>query len=352
LAEPGPATDDPGARVRWWDRAPHGWDELLAADPAGSPAHRPALWAAFAAAFPGHELRVATLEEDGELVGGAPVLIERRGPFAWLHALPRMLPGTPLARPGRHAEVDVAIARALAMLARELGAVGGTWSLYRPEGPAPDPGAIDAVPGETRWIEAAIVDLEDGLDAAEARMSRKQRQALRHARTHGLAFREDPRGLEAACAMHLAQGREWGGDRRLPLELSRRLLAGHGEEPVARLFTLADARGPVSAALALDGPHETFVWWSGTHADGRRRGAFGLLLWRIAEWAHARGRRRLDLGASTGLEAVAFFKHGMGASTVRYPLRWLDASRAAPAGRAVAALQAFVRRGRARGEAS
>jgi GNAT superfamily N-acetyltransferase len=167
-----------------------------------------------------------------------------------------------------------------------------------------------------------------------------------------LAFSTDPAFLEAAYALHRAQARDWPRDRMLPLELSRRLLVDGADAPVARLFTLADARGPVSAALAQDGPAETFVWWSGTHADGRRRGAFALLLWRIAEWAHANGRQRVNLGASTGLEQVAFFKHGMGTVTSRYPVRWLDARNAPPVGRAVAWLQSQLRRRRARGEAA
>ncbi len=341
------------AHARWLDHAPPGWAALVAADPSASPSHRPEAWGAFCDAFPGHRPRVVAIEgPDGALLGGAPVLLERRGPFTWLHALPRMLPGTPLARAGHHADVDRRVASAIAGLAREQGAVGGQWSLYRPEGPAADPVALEAVPGETRWIEAAVVDLAAGLDAALARIERKQRQALRHPRVRALALETDPAHLEAAHALYLSQARAWRGHRPLPLELSRRLLAAPDGAPVGRLFTLLDASGPVSAALALDGPHETFVWWSGTHAEGRRRGAFALLLWRIAEWAHAQGRRRVNLGASTGLEQVAFFKHGLGCREVRYPVRWLDARHASPAGRALGWLQSRLRRGRPRGEAA
>lgn len=37
----------------WRDRAPGDWATLLAADPSASPAHRPEVWEAFAAAMPG-----------------------------------------------------------------------------------------------------------------------------------------------------------------------------------------------------------------------------------------------------------------------------------------------------------
>jgi hypothetical protein len=340
------------ARTRWLDRAPEGWDALVAADPAASPSHRPEVWSAFLAVFPGHDLQVAAVEVDGRLAGGAPVLLQRRGPFTWLHALPRMLPGTPLAHADLHAEVDLAVAGALAGLARERGVVGGSWALYRPAGPAIAPAALELLSGETRWVDAACIDLAAGLDAALSRIERKQRQALRHPRTRTLAFSADPNALESGYALHVTQARAWGGHRPLPLELSRQLLGAGGAQPAARMFSLSDGRGVVSAALALDGPHETFVWWSGTHAEGRRRGAFALLLWRIVEWAHAEGRARVNLGASSGLEQVAFFKNSLGTSAVRYPLRWLDARHASAPGRALAWMQSRMRRGRARGAAA
>lgn len=337
--------------ARWTDRAPKEWDALLAADPGASPSHRPELWSAFVAAQPGLSLRVACVEEDGHLIGGAPVLIERRGGMQWLRALPMLLAGAPIARPGRHAEVDLAVAEAMRSLAEECHAVGGEWSLYRGTEPHVAPGVIERIGGETRSLEAAVVDLAHGLDAAHRRMDRKQRQSLRESQERGYRFAAEPAELEAAYALHVAQGRQWRGHRALPLELSRRLLAA-GTPPVARLFTLQDARGLMSAALALDGPHETFVWWSGTHAQGRRTGAFPLLLWSIVEWAAGQGRARVNLGASTGLLLVASFKSSFGATGVRYPVRWLDASHAPFPARAVAWLQSQVRRGRPRGEAA
>jgi CelD/BcsL family acetyltransferase involved in cellulose biosynthesis len=338
------------ATARWLDRAPADWDALVAGDPSSSPSHRPALWEAFAATMPGYHVRVLALEEGGVLVGGLPMIELRRGPFRWLHALPLMLPAPPISRPGRQASLDPLAANAVADLARELRVVGGAWSWYRPGGENIDPAVLARVPGETRFVEAAVVELGQGLDAALARVGRKERAALRRARVRALAFSEDPASLEQAYALHVAQSREWGGHRPLPLEFSRRLLTPGVDPALARVFSLADARGVVSAALALDGPHETFVWWSGTHPQGRALGAFTLLLWRIVEWAAARGRARVNLGASAGLSGVSSFKRSLGVEPVRYPVRWLDATQAGAAGRAVARLQARAGRGRARGE--
>jgi hypothetical protein len=339
------------AHVRWLEGAPPGWDALVAADPAASPSHRPAVWEAFAAALPGHAVRVLALEADGALVGGVPLMEVRRGPLRWLHALPLMLPAPPLAAPGWHAALDRVAAGAVLDLARERGIVGGSWSWYRPAevGAYPQPQTRDL--GETRTFEASIVELGAGLDAALARVGRKERAALRRPRAD-LAFSDDPAPLEPAYALHVAQSRRWGGHRLMPLELSRRLLGAGGDPAVARLFSLADAHGVVSAALALDGPHETFVWWSGTHPEGRTLGAFTLLLWRIVEWAAARGRARVNLGASSGLPGVASFKRSLGVEALRYPVLWLDTQTAGIAGRALRGLQARRWRGRARGDAA
>lgn len=330
---------------------PADWGELLAGDPSASPSHRPELWESIAAAIPSFEWRLLVVRERG-LVGGAPVVISRRGPFRWLHALPWLLPAPPLARVGAHRAVDEALAGAFDELARELAAVGGEWSFYRPAGPAPDAAALARVPGETRTFAAAVLPLADGIDALHAGIQRKQRQALDQARAQAYAFAEEPDALDAAHALHLRQARTWPGHHPLPLELSRRLLrTGAGDAPVARLFTLRSPAGLVAATLALDGPHETFVWWSGMRPEGRRTHAFALLLWRVAEWAAARGRQRVNLGASGGLVPVSAFKSALGASTIAYPVRWLGDRHASGAGRVIARLQGWRRRGRAMGEA-
>lgn len=340
----------PGIHTHVVERAPRDWGALLAADPAAGGAHRPGVWAAFTSASAALESRVVVVEEQGRTIGGAALVIEQRAGFRWLHALPMLLPAAPVALPGRHAEVDLAVARAFDALARQEGIVGGEWSLHRAGGPVVSEDALAAIAGESRWFESAVVDLQGGPEGALKRMERKHRQALAHARRQRLAFSEEPAALEAAYALHVTQSRAWGGHRPLPLELSRRLLADAPDGPLARLFTLRDTQGVLSSALAIDGPHDLFVWWSGTHPDGRRRQAFTLLLWQIIEWAAAHGRMRVDLGASTGLSLVATFKHALGARGERFAVRWLD-DRYAPAhARMLAKLQRYARARRPQGE--
>ncbi len=332
---------------------PPGWGELCDEDPGAGPSHRPEVWAAFAAAVPGMRSVLLLAEQDGVLIGGAPLLIERRGGLSWLHALPWALSGAPLARAGRHAEVDAACGRALAELKRSLRAAGGGWAVYRPVGLPIATAALETVGGETRMLEASVVELADGgAAAAWKRVDRKTRTEMRHARDTGLVFAEEPGALETAYALHVAQGRAWRRHRPLPLELARRVLAaGSADAPVARLFTLRDGRGVVAALLALDHPRETLPWWSGLHPDARSRHASALLLWSVIEWAAARGRARVNLGGSAGLDALAAFKASLGSRVVRYPVRWLDAADAPLAGRLAARLQRRLR-GRLAGEAA
>jgi GNAT superfamily N-acetyltransferase len=330
----------------------------VAADPCATAAHRARLWAALAQTLPGMESRFIAAEDEFGFQGGAPLLIERRAGLHWIHSLPFLLPGTPLASNGARREVDAAVARGLGSLQRELRAVGGEWSLYRFREDPVAPAALEAVSGETLLVETAIVDLAGGLSAARARMERKTRQAIHAARDHGLVFAEEPDSLEEGYALYLRQSRGWKGHRPRPVELSRRLLAlpaaGAAEakppDPLGRLFTVRDGRGLLSAAFALDHPREVMLWWSGTHPDARGRQAFVLLLGSVVEWAAAAGRARVNLGASAGLPSVAAFKRALGATEVRHPVRWLDARHATPVGSLVAAAQAGVRRRRARGE--
>jgi CelD/BcsL family acetyltransferase involved in cellulose biosynthesis len=341
------------AALRFLDGPPAGWSDLLVTAPAATPAHRPALWVALAAVLPGLSVRCLAVEADGALVGGMPVLVERRAGFHALHALPFMLSGAPLAHAAAHAVVDAAAGAGLGSLQRESRAIGGEWALYRPGGPPVAPSALGPVTGETRWLEAALVALTDGLEAAWARVDRKSRQEIRQAGGR-LVCTQEPDALEEAYALHAAQSRAWRTHRPLPLELSRRLLedAGDGLGPVARLFTARCRGALVCATLVLDHPREAMPWWSGADPEARRLHALPCLLWAVVEWAHGAGRARVNLGASGDLNSVSAFKDSLGARMERYPVRWLDASAASAPGRALAALQRRVRMGRARREPS
>lgn len=327
---------------------PPAWRELLEGDRSATPAHDPRVWRALEATRPGHAAAFLAVEESGALVGGAGLVVERRAGTRWLHALPWVLPGAPLARAGRHAEVDLAVGHALAALQREWRVAGGGWALYRAGAPPVDAAAFELPSGETRWLESGVVELTEGLEAAWRRVDRKTRQEIERARGSGLELGESGFALDPAYALHLAQARHWGGHRPLPLALARRLLSG-GDAP-ARLFTVRRGGELLAAVYALTGSHEVMPWWSGARPEARRRHAYALLLWHVVEWAHAHGAARVNLGASAGLGGVASFKDALGATRLRWPVRWLDARHAGLVGRLASAAQRFARRGRPRGE--
>lgn len=340
--------------VRILENAPAAWQALVRDDPDASPTHRPGAWDALAAAVASGATRFVAVERGGVLVGGMPLVIERRAGLHWIRALPHLLPGAPLAVDGAHAEVDRACGRALAELARTLNAVGGEWTVYRPGGAGDEnlDEALELVPGETTKVETAVVDLSGGLEAAFGAAGRRMRQYVRNA-PRTLGFAEEPEALEAVYALHLRQARGWAGYRPIPLEVSRRLLAGpeRGAAPLARLFTLRESGRLAAGTLFLDHPRELFAWWSGIHGLSRGRHLFPLLLWNAVRWAATAGRERVNLGGSAGRASLIAFKEALGAREVRVPVRWIVPARSGVRGRLVAALQTRLRARRPRGAA-
>ena len=326
--------------TRWLDAAPPEWDPLRRSDANATAAHGPELWAALASSTPGLQVRLLAVFDEHGLAGGMPVAIERRHGLDWISAMPWVLPGAPLARDGAHAAVDAAAAAAFASLQRERRAAGGLWSLYRPEGPAFAVPQAACPAGRLGEVETAWIAVDRGTEAAWRAIDRKSRQALARAR-EDLAFAEEPAALAEAWTLYARQARAWNGYRPLAIEMLRRLLASRDPrgEPCARLFTVRDARGLLSSVMVLDSRCEAFLWWSGTRSEGRAHQAFGVLAWSVVEWAARNGRKRVNLGASPGLAAVASFKDSLGATPFRYPVLWLDGSHAPWTARVLARLR-------------
>lgn len=331
--------------ARWADSATEEWQALIEQDAAATPAHHPGVWQALAAALPACSIRLIEVREEGRLLGGAPCAVESRLGLTWLHAMPFGLSAAPLAIAGRETEVDEAVAMALAAFQRERTLVGGEWSCYRASRVAVSSAVLELLAGETRFMESSVIDLGQDAGEVHTRMDRKTRQDIVRSASRGVRCEEDALALERVYALHTRQARAWRGYRALPLELSRRLLASGA----AHVLNAHDRDGVLCGLFALDAPHETFLWWSGSHPSARASDATPRLMAWAAEWARARGRRRLNLGASRGLPALESFKRSMGARSVRYPVRWLASGSAAPLGKLAAAVQRRVRRGRHRG---
>jgi hypothetical protein len=336
-------------RTRLLDTPPAGWSALLRSDANATPAHRPEVAAALAGVL-GMEPAWVAVEDGHGLAGGASFCLERRAGARWLHAMPFLLPGAPLAREGAAAVVDAAVASAIAGLQRDRHLAGGEWCFfYRPAGGV-ESSAIDQVPGRTTVFHTAVLRLAPGT-AFESGLDRDERHLLRRARRAGLAFAEDPAALDEVYALHLAQSRAWRGHTPLPLELSRRLLESglDGAGPAGRVVVLRAAGRLVAGMFVLDHDREVFAWWSGARREGRSAAATRLLMAATADWAAARGRSRLNLGGSGGIGSLSDFKRSLGAVDVPVAVRWLDASCAPWPARGLAAVQSLLRRGRFRG---
>src|SRR5687768_597579 len=100
--------------VRVLENAPPAWDALVREDPEATPAHHRGVWEALAAAMVGGAPRFVSIERRGTLLGGMPLVIERRAGLHWIRALPHLLTAAPLAIAGARAEVDRACGAALA----------------------------------------------------------------------------------------------------------------------------------------------------------------------------------------------------------------------------------------------
>ena len=322
---------------------PAGWDELLAMDSSSSPSHRSGVAEAFAAVLPGHAVEYLVVEDSGGLAGGLVMCVSRLAGVEWLHAMPLLLSGAPVARPSSRGAVDAAVAEALAERASRPRTAGGEWVCYRPGAPIAD-AHVERLAGETRRHRAAVIDLQRGGEPRWTR-DKRERYELRRAERAGLSYAEDPAALEACYLLHVAQSRRWPGHRPPPLALLRRLLAdpGPGRLPLARLFTVRGARRLLGGLLVLDSPHETLSWWSGAHPRARDVAAFRALVIWVIEWARDQGRARFNLGGSVGLAGVASFKRSLGAAELEYPVRWLAPARGSARARVLAALQRRVR---------
>jgi len=344
------SSSDVTLTARWLDHPPAAWATLLRSDPSATAMHRAELARVFAEVLPGYSAQWIAVEREGELVGGAPAMIERRAGLHWIHAMPFALSGAPLAESGLHAAVDAAVSAAIEQRARELRAIGGEWVVYRPGGPAIAGDALERIPGETRATATLVIDLSAGTDAAFRAVSRKTRNEIRAAHGRPITCAEDPEALEEAYALYAAQARRWPGHRPRPLELLRRLL--QGDPPAARLVTARDGRGLLTAALVLIGNREWMWWWSGTHPEARASRAVARLMWWSAERAFAAGCTRLNLGASAGQTSVESFKLRLGGRELPVTTRWIAPTHAGLVGRAIGALQMRLRARRSRGESA
>jgi hypothetical protein len=214
-------------------------------------------------------------------------------------------------------------------------------------------GALDAVarelgPGrcEIRESYMHVVPIERRAfgDVVERQVKPVRRREIRYAAERGSEIRAIE--TQADHEAHDALYRRWAesqGIRRHPPELYPRLADGLGRSSV---FLGAWAGGDLLAALLMFRDRREWFYWHGVRdPDKDRHFAITGLLARALREACESGASYFNLGASSGIRSLEFFKESWGAErrTV-WSLRWTD-----PRWKSVMSLlRPFRRRPRAR----
>lgn len=210
--------------------------------------------------------------------------------------------------------------------------------------PLCEQGRID-LQASTLVDEVSVIDLQEGADAAIARMDGRTRrmagQAARRGVTCARAEGEDALGRYAEMLDDSAK--RWGRDRPSISEALLKCVLAHARNDAELWFAYCGDR-PIAGGVALYGGSENaeMYFWSAAmlaeHAHLRPSNALNVaLLRRAAE----RGARWYNLGSSFGLQGVREFKDRLGAQRVRYGTQSVQSA----SFRAYAALRAAVHLG-------
>ena len=233
------------------------WDELLASRPlpdaTRSAGWLAAWWQTFGAPRRGRSPAIVIVEEDGRMVGGAPMMLERfaRGPTVLRHLgrSPHWFDPTPLARPGRE-DAIAAVGAAIAGLPADFvvleDLVAGTRELELLHRAMPGSRVCEQGEARHRYHADAPPDLR--------RRRREARRLVRRAEEAGLRIEIDVTAGRDAVLAQLDEA----------VDLVHRVWRRRGD---ASGVTGSAGRAYFHRALAALGPSEATM--SSVRADGR-----------------------------------------------------------------------------------
>ena len=305
-------------RLERCERAPADWESWLAKASGASFAARAGFLETVERVWPRARVLYFTARRGERLAGGVCVAASVRLGLTWARSLPFGTYGGPMvsADDPDPASVRAALARAFEEWLSAERVAGGevvqapiSPQLEREAGPDP---AWSALASGITTGQTHVVDLTPGAEAIIAELHRESRRVLRQAERWGVTIEEDAKALPAVHRFYLDQAKAWRGHRPYPLAFLEALVRHPSR--FARLLVARRAGRVEAGILVLSGGGESFVWWSGAARSSRQSLSYPSLMRRAMECACSAGDRRLNLGASGGLERLEHFKRSLGAA--------------------------------------
>jgi CelD/BcsL family acetyltransferase involved in cellulose biosynthesis len=326
----------PGGRLQELEPAHPAWMRLVSEAPESTAFHHPAWLETLAATYGYERLVLATVDTDGQVLAGLPLVrVRRLKGRAWV-SLPFTDHCPPLAR-------DPA---ALAGLAGEVAA----WR--RRQGLPVEVRGDLALGGD--WRPATVgtrhlLDLDAGAEALWSGLRSTYRRNVRTAGRAGLRvrFSRGRADLDVFYRLHLETRRRQG----VPVQ-PRRFLAAlwrHLVEPSLGMAAIAETQAgePVAAAVLLGWNRTLVQKFQASDAAHWQLRPNQLLIWAAIEWACQQGWHAFDFGRSDAdHESLQHFKAGWGAKEVplRYTVEGSMGSSVGGGGRLGGVLRQVIRR--------
>jgi hypothetical protein len=292
--------------------APPGWDGLVTADERATFFHT-AQWAGLTA---GPRKRSEALflfvRDGGELAGGIPAVVGRRGPFRVVSSMPHGTYGALVLRPGASPEVSSALLGVAADIAR----APATAALHLVDLAGRLPGSHIGFDAHTE--RAHVISLDRPYEDVWASFSPSARNKVRKARRSGVTIRRAvcERDFLAYHAMLVQCSQRWRRRCTFGPDFFTRLAAA---APSRVQMWLAELDGRVIGGdlnFVMNG--RIMNWGNVSRAEGRALGANSALHAFAIENGVEQSCRVYDLGSSAGIEGVDAFKAAFGTRLVAY----------------------------------
>ncbi|MDX3899778.1 MAG: FemAB family PEP-CTERM system-associated protein [Sphingobium sp.] len=277
-------------------------DAFVAAQPGGTPFHRPAWMRAVARATSNKAHMLAAVAPSGQIVGLLPLHHIRSRLFG------QALVSSGFAVDGGLLTSDPVAGAALGGAAQRLAAELGGLPVELRGGMSPGDGWTSSSDTHLGFVRPLAADDEAELLA----VPRKHRAELRKALANGdlrVEHGRDPRHLGDHYRIYAESVRNLGTPV-FPAALFREVMGAFGED--ADITLIHEGDRPVSAVLSLYHGGHVMPFWGGGVQDARWLRSNELMYYRLMGHARARGMTHFDFGRSKAGSGQAAWKKSFG----------------------------------------